>query len=67
MSNFFPIRRADIWYLAVLALLIVIAFLPQTRSVQVAGMSLFGWMMVGLMVIAPLVALVRLIIESDER
>ncbi|MBI4474531.1 MAG: hypothetical protein HY646_17810 [Acidobacteria bacterium] len=67
MSNFFPIRGGDAWYLAVLLAVVVISFLPQTRAVQVAGMSLFGWMMSGLMVIAPLVALVRLILERDDR
>jgi hypothetical protein len=64
-SSFFPMSRGDRWYLAALVLVAVVAFLPVSRGTQVGPLPLFGWMMAGLMVAAPLVALVRLL--SDRR
>lgn len=46
---------------AVLAFLIafsVVAFLPVWRTVEIAGMAVFGWLMAALMVISPALALV---------
>jgi hypothetical protein len=59
-SGFFPLERADRWTLAVLVVYTVVAFLPWWREVEVGGMALFGWLMAGLMVLSPVLALVRL-------
>jgi apolipoprotein N-acyltransferase len=59
--------RGDRWYLAVLIAAAVIAFLPWTRATHVGGLSLFGWMMAGLMVLSPAIALVRIFLAPDER
>ncbi len=58
MSNFFPMPRGDRWYL--LAILLFAVVLPWSHRIQVAGMALFGWLMAALMVVAPVVALLRL-------
>jgi hypothetical protein len=59
--------RGDRWYLAGLVLVAVIAFLPASRATQVGPLPLFGWLMAGLMVAAPLVALVRLLTDRASR
>jgi hypothetical protein len=59
--------RGDRWYLAALVLVAVIAFLPVSRATQVGPLPLFGWLMAGLMVVAPLVALVRLLSDRTSR
>ena len=60
MSNFFPLPRGDRWYVLAVLLFAVVSFLPWSHTVKVAGMALFGWLMAGLMVFAPAVALLRL-------
>ncbi len=60
MSNFFPMPRGDRWYILAILLFAVVSFLPWSHSIQVAGMALFGWLMAALMVVAPVVALLRL-------
>jgi hypothetical protein len=60
LSGFFPLESADRWTLAVLVVYAVVAFLPWWRTVEVGGMALFGWLMAGLMVLSPVLALVRL-------
>ncbi len=60
MSNFFPMPRGDRWYILVILVFAVVSFLPWSHSIQVAGMALFGWLMAALMVVAPVVALLRL-------
>ncbi len=60
MSNFFPMPRGDRWYILAILLFVVVSFLPWSHSIQVAGMALFGWLMAALMVVAPVVALLRL-------
>jgi hypothetical protein len=59
-SGFFRLERADLWTLVVLVLYSIVAFLPWWRTVEVGGMALFGWLMAGLMVLSPLLALARL-------
>jgi hypothetical protein len=59
--------RGDRWYLAALVLVGVVAFLPWSRATQVGVLPLFAWLMAGLMVVAPLVALVRLLSERPSQ
>jgi hypothetical protein len=59
--------RGDRWYLATLVFIAIVAFLPASRGTQVGPLPLFGWLMAGLMVAAPLVALVRLLVDRPPR
>jgi hypothetical protein len=62
--------RGDRWYLTALIAIAVVAFLPWSRVTHVGVLPLFAWLMAGLMVLAPIVALVRLLREggaSDAR
>jgi len=43
--------------LGFLVLFSVVSFLPVWRSVEFAGMAMFGWLMAALMLISPAVAL----------
>jgi hypothetical protein len=61
MKNFFPMSRGDLRFIVVLLALAVVSFLPWTRNMQWAGMSMLGWMMALLMVLSPTFALVRVI------
>lgn len=64
MPDFFPLPRGDRWFILSILAFAVVAFLPWTHTIEVAGMALFGWMMAALMVVAPIVALVRLKAQS---
>jgi hypothetical protein len=64
---FFPMPRGDRWYLASLVVVAVVAFLPVSRGTHVGPLPLFAWLMAGLMVAAPLVALARLLAERPGR
>ena len=66
MKNFFSMSRGDLGFIAALMTLAVVAFLPVVREAEWAGMSMLGWMMAGLMVFSPVIALVRLMSESGE-
>ena len=56
-KNFFPMARGEKVVLGVLILFSAACFLPPTRSVEVAGMALFGWLMALLMVLSPILTL----------
>ncbi len=56
-KNFFPMPRGEKFVLGVLILFAVACFLPVARSVEVAGMALFGWLMAALMVLSPILTL----------
>lgn len=58
--------RGDRWYLAVLVAIAVAAFLPWSRMTHVGVLPVFAWMMAGLMICAPVVALVRLLREPRD-
>lgn len=60
MSNFFPMPRGDFAFIVVLIVVAVVSFLPWSREAEWAGMAMLGWMMAGLMVLAPVIALIRL-------
>ncbi|MBH31836.1 MAG: hypothetical protein CMG71_07630 [Candidatus Marinimicrobia bacterium] len=57
---------ADRWYLIVITLFAIIAFMPWARTVEVGGMSMFGWLMALLMVFSPAIALVQLLIRKNR-
>ncbi len=56
-KNFFPMPRGEKFALGVLILFAAASFLPLARSVEVAGMALFGWLMAALMVLSPILTL----------
>jgi len=56
-KNFFAMARGEKIALGVLILFAAASFLPITRSVEVAGMALFGWLMAALMVLSPILTL----------
>ena len=60
MSNFFPMPRGNRWYILTILVFAIVSFLPWSHRIEVAGMALFGWLMAALMVVAPVVALLRL-------
>lgn len=49
--------RAEAAVLLFLILFSALSFLPLWRSLEVAGMVVFGWLMAALMVISPALAL----------
>ena len=56
-KNFFPMARGEKVALGVLIFFAAVSFLPLARSVEVAGMVLFGWLMAALMVLSPILTL----------
>jgi len=56
-ENFFPMAKGEKFALCVLILFAAASFLPIARSVEVAGMLLFGWLMAALMLFAPILTL----------
>jgi membrane protein YqaA with SNARE-associated domain len=56
-KNFFPMARSEKVVLGVLIAFAAASFLPVTRTVEVAGMVLFGWLMAALMVFSPILTL----------
>ena len=56
-KNFFPMAKKERFALLLLIFFAAVSFVPLARSVEVAGMALFGWMMAALMVISPIVTL----------
>lgn len=50
-------ERGEAATLVFLVLFSVFSFLPRWRSLEVAGMAVFGWLMAALMLISPALAL----------
>ncbi len=67
MSSFFPMSRGDVLYIALVLGFAVVSFLPWSRGIEIGGMALLGWLMAGLMVFAPVVALVRIAADRSAR
>jgi hypothetical protein len=63
MSSFFPVSKGDLAYLLAVLAFALIAFLPFSREHELAGVALLGWLMAVLMIIAPALALVRILTE----
>ena len=57
MKGFFPMRGAELAVLGFLVFFSILSFLPVWRTVEVFGMAVFGWLMVVLMLISPVLAL----------
>ena len=66
MSEFFPMRRSERWFLILLVVLAVGSFLPWWRDILIAGISLSGLWMATLMILSPLVALLIFIYERKR-
>ncbi|TPV93039.1 MAG: hypothetical protein B7733_22490 [Myxococcales bacterium FL481] len=60
-------RRADLWYLVALGAFAAVSFHPGWREPQLAGISLFGWLMATLMVVSPIAALTLFLRERKPR
>jgi hypothetical protein len=58
MKSFLPMARGEKLILVFLLLYSAVSFLPVWSTFEVAGMVMFGWLMAGLMVISPVLALV---------
>ena len=56
-KNFFPMARGEKVVLIVLILFAATSFLPIARSVEIAGVLLFGWLMATLMLLSPILTL----------
>jgi len=56
-KSFFPMAAGEKLALLFLIVFSIVAFLPFWRTVEVAGMALFGWMMAALMVVSPILTL----------
>jgi len=67
MSDFYPMKRSDFWYLIAIITFAFISFLPWARRIVISGLALFGWMMVALMVISPTLVLIRLFFEKRRK
>ena len=67
MSDFYPMKRGDFWYLIAIIVFALISFLPWSRRIIISGMALFGWMMAALMIISPTLVLVRVILEKRKK
>ena len=59
MSSFYPMSPRDRAFILAVLVFAIIAFYPDFQEIQVAGMSLFGWLMAALMVFSPLFALLH--------
>lgn len=57
MGSFFPMRRREARALLVLIVFATGSFFPLWRTIEVAGMALFGWFMAALMLLSPALAL----------
>ena len=66
MSQFYSMKRGDLLYIVSILAFSVISFLPWTRRISILGMALFGWLMVALMVLSPMVVLLRFLAERNK-
>ena len=56
-KNFFPMAKGEKAALSGLIVFATASFAPAARSVEIAGMALFGWLMAALMVLSPILTL----------
>ena len=57
LKNFFPLRRAEGVSLSLIITFTIISFLSPWRTIELAGMAVFGWLMAVLMLLSPAIAL----------
>ena len=55
--------RGEAASLVFLILFSIVSFLPLWRTLEVAGMAVFGWLMAALMVISPALALALFLLK----
>lgn len=57
MKAFFSMRRGEAVALLFLIAFSAFSFLPVWRRIEIAGIAVFGWLMVALMLISPVLTL----------
>ena len=67
MKSFFQMDRSEGAVLLFLILFSALSFLPVWRTIEVAGMVVFGWLMATLMVISPVLALAVFMTKRHRR
>ena len=67
MKSFFKMDRVEAAVLLFLILFSALSFLPVWRTLEVAGMVVFGWLMAALMVISPALTLAVFVIGRRRR
>lgn len=65
MKQFFSMRRQEAAALLFLVAFSAFSFLPVWRRVEIGGIAVFGWWMMALMLISPVLTL--LVFVRDER
>ena len=66
MRQFFSMRKSEAAALLFLVAFSALSFLPVWRRLEVAGMAVFGWLMVALMLISPILTLWVFLSERGE-
>ncbi len=66
MKQFFSMRKSEAAALLFLVAFSAFSFLPVWRRIEVAGMAVFGWLMVALMLISPVLTLWVFLSERGE-
>ncbi len=57
MKSLFPMRRSEVAALLFLIAFSGFSFLPVWRRIEIAGIAVFGWLMIALMLISPVLTL----------
>lgn len=65
--GFFPMSRGDLAFLVLILAWAVVGLLPWAREAELGGVALLGWLMAGLMVLSPAVALGRILLARRRR
>jgi len=67
VKSFFSMGRGEGATLVFLILFSAVSFLPVWRTLELAGMAVFGWLMAALMVISPALALTVFVLKNRKR
>lgn len=65
MKEFFSMRKGEAAVLAFLIAFSAFSFLPAWRQLEIGGIAVFGWLMIALMLISPVLTL--FVFLRDER
>jgi len=57
VKGFFPMRRSEVAALLFLIAFSAFSFLPVWRRIEIGGIAVFGWLMIALMLISPVLTL----------
>lgn len=66
-GNWFPMSRGDRFGLVSIVILILVGFLLYYSQYVLYGMSLFGWFMGLMMFVAPILSLVGMSLDKEEK